>query len=196
MKMPVALPASQLPPNYREVEYWRITASRKRVVLANLLAIALLPVFVGLSLWAMHIAGVSLDGLILTVPLILLAGLAVIFIHEGVHALGVLAFGVKPRFGILWKALAFYTTMPGWVFKRWAYWVILLAPLVVLSGALPLMASFLPGEFWRSLIVLMMVLNGAGSAGDLILAVLLLRYPPCAYVADEKDGMRIFLPAD
>jgi len=196
MKPPPALPISQLPPGYREVVYWRITASRKRVVLANLLAIALLPVSAWLSLGAMRIAGVSPEGFALTVPMVLLAALALVPLHEGVHGLAVLAFGVKPRFGILWKALAFYTTVPDRVFKRWVFWIFLLAPLVLLSVLFPLAAVFLEGEFWRPLIFLMMVLNGAGSAGDLYMALVLLRYSSSAYVADEKDGMRIFLPAD
>jgi hypothetical protein len=39
-------------------------------------------------------------------------------------------------------------------------------------------------------------LNTAGAIGDVWIASITRRYPACAYVVDEKDGMRIFLPEE
>ncbi len=192
--LPPVVSIPDLPPQYRQVEYWRITASRKRILQANLLALGLLPLWWLIAVGLMIALGYSNDSLIITIPRVLLASVITVLLHEGVHALAVRAFGGKPQFGVLWKALAFYTTVKGMAFKRWVFLVFLLAPLVVLSILFPLMAVFLRGEFWLSVAFLAFMINGASSAGDVFITAVLLRYPPTAYVADEIDGVRIFLP--
>lgn len=199
LMLPPVLSASNVPPNYREVEFWRISASWRRIIFANLLGLMLLPLcgFIFLFLLAVAFGG-NLDSsvFICNVPLVFLVFFTMIFFHEGVHALAVMAFGGKPTFGINWKVGAVYTTVKGLAFRRWVFLVLLLSPLVVLSGLYLLTARFLQSGFWISFAYLSMVLNGACSVGDLYAARHLLRYPSEAYVVDEEDGMRIFLPVD
>lgn len=194
--LPPVVPTTDLSHQYREVEYWRITASRKRIFAVNLLGLALLPVWIFLALGVINAMKPSQHSMIINIPSILLATVVTVLLHEGLHGLTVLFFGIKPQFGVLWKELTFYTTMRGVAFKRQVYLIFLLVPLVVLSILFLLSTLSLQDDFWVSLSFMAFILNGAGSIGDLFITGVLLRYPPTAYVVDERDGMRIFLPVD
>lgn len=39
-------------------------------------------------------------------------------------------------------------------------------------------------------------INGGAAIGDLWITAIVLRYPAHAYIVDERDGMRVFLPND
>jgi hypothetical protein len=87
----------------------------------------------------------------------------------------------------------FYATSPGYAFRRNDYLVVILAPLVGLSLLALMVILFAPPEV-ALLLALCATVNGAGAVGDLWILLITLRYPERAYVMDERDGMRIFLP--
>ena len=184
-----------LPPHYREVLYWKITQSRWQVILVNLLSLPLAAlmalVFFG-WLGILHPVGMLRLQLLQVVSAIA-AIVGTLVLHEGVHGLGMLAYGARPRFGILWQGLMIYATSPGYAFRRNAYIGVALAPLIGLSLLALIAIAFLP-PFLAALVALCATVNGAGAVGDLWIVLKTLRYPPQAYIMDKRDGMQIFMP--
>jgi putative zincin peptidase len=185
-----------LPPDYREVLYWKLTGNVWRLVGINLLALPLAliagMVFVPLGLWAAPSVrgiawGLNLFPLLLTIVLTL--GL-----HELAHGLAMTAFGATPRYGIKFEALALYATAPGYAFTRNHYLVLIMAPLVGLSLLALIGIIIFAGTRLVPALVVGALINAAGACGDVYMAWLTARYPPTTYVIDEEDGMRVFLP--
>ncbi len=88
----------------------------------------------------------------------------------------------------------FYATSPGHVYRRAGYIVVALAPLLVLSLVAVLGMMLFAGSVWVVLLALCATMNASGAIGDLWIVTVILRYPPHAYLVDERDGVRIFLP--
>lgn len=186
-----------VPPNYREALYWRITDSSWKLTVVNLLAFPAAGLM-GLLFFG-WVALMSRMPTVRSVPLaqalsLILAVVVTLGLHEGVHGLAMMAYGARPRFGVLWQGLMLYATAPGFVFRRNAYVVVILAPLVGIS-LLALMAILILPPAVAVLVAVCATVNGAGAVGDLWILRITLRFPDHAYVMDERDGMRIFLPA-
>ena len=113
---------------------------------------------------------------------------------EWLHGITMKIFGAKPQYGIKWKQLLFYATCPGHAFHRNQYVAVALAPLVVLSLLFVLGIWLLSGTGWVALLGICGVLNASGAIGDIWMSGIALRYPTAAYIVDEQDGMRVFLP--
>jgi hypothetical protein len=191
------LRSGAVPARYREVLYWRITQSTWKLTVVNLLSLVMLAVvgavFVG---WVVLLNRMP-KGLNFQLPqavILILAVVATLVLHELAHGLAMVAYGARPRFGVLWQGLMFYATSPGYAFRRNDYLVVILAPLVGLSLLALMVILFMPPEV-ALLVALCATVNGAGAVGDLWIMLITLRYPERAYVMDERDGMRIFLPA-
>ena len=178
----------------------KITEKNSRLVILNLLSLPLFAVCLGLFFWLARAVGripedMGIDSLASFLPL--LGGLVLMpVLHELVHGISMRSFGARPRYGFLWKAMAFYATAPGFAFQRRRYLVVALSPLVVLSLLAVLLMALLPGTPWIGLIAFIAALNATGAIGDLWITGLVLRYPKDAYIVDERDGVRIFLPGD
>jgi hypothetical protein len=189
--------AGAVPPSYREVLYWRITQSSWKLTVVNLLSLLLLgvmgAVFVG---WVVLLNRMpkTLNLHLSQAVILILAVAATLVLHELAHGLAMLAYGARPRFGVLWQGLMLYATSPGYAFRRNHYVVVILAPLVGLS-LLALMVILFSPPAVALVVALCGTVNGAGAVGDLWILLVTLRYPERAYVMDERDGMRIFLPA-
>ena len=192
-------PASpiHLPENYDEVLYWKLSHHKKLLVVLNVVGLALmglsLPLFFAWAhLWQTRIE--SLEVRILQMVATLFAVAITIVLHELMHGLALRAYGARPKYGVMWQEMMFYATAAGYAFRRNAYIIIALAPLVGLSlvGMLLLM---LPLPDWLPLIIVFCVALNVGSAiGDLWLVRVTLGYPSAAYIVDEKDGLRVFMP--
>ena len=180
--------------------YWKITEKTSRLVLINVLSIPLFAACLGMFFWLAVSIGRLPDSFGINSPanfLPWLAGLVLLpVLHELVHGISMRSFGARPRYGFLWKALAFYATAPGFAFPRRRYLVVALSPLVVLSLLAVLLMALLPGTPWIGLIAFIAALNATGAIGDLWITGLVLRYPKDAYIVDERDGVRIFLPGE
>ena len=103
-------------------------------------------------------------------------------------------FGAKPKYGIIWKGLMFFATSPEYAYCRNNYVVIALAPLIFMSGLVVLGMWLLQGTVWVVLLGICGMINASGGAGDISIAFIVLHYEHTAYVIDERDGIRLFLP--
>lgn len=191
------LPPGSLPENYQEVLYWRITGQPARVIALNLAGLVLFVAFC--ALFSALAAGlgkmVSSFELGLGAFGILILGVVLaLTLHELTHGIAMQIFGAKPKYGALWAQMMFYATAPGFAFARNHYVVIALAPLVVLSLLIILGMWLLQGTLWVALLAVAGVMNASGAVGDMWITLIVLRYPTAAYVVDERDGVRIFLP--
>ncbi len=202
--------AGAVPSGYREVLYWKLTDSRKRLILINLLAIPLLVIAaLAATAWLSWLGaggagalGALLNGVLADAPpwinaaLTAAAVVVTLTLHEAAHGLAMSAFGASPRYGVKWRALALYTTAPGYAFTRNQYLVVILAPLASVSLLAGLIMAALAGTPLASLAALGAIVNAAGACGDVWMAVVTGRHPPSAYVIDEADGMRVFQPIE
>jgi hypothetical protein len=114
--------------------------------------------------------------------------------HELIHGLVMRLAGAKPTYGVIWNGLMLYATSPGHAYPRNTYVAILLAPFVVISTLVLLGIVFLPTPTWLPVVMFCGVLNASGAIGDMWMTRIALRYPATAYIMDEKEGMRVFLP--
>ncbi len=127
--------------------------------------------------------------------LVLPVGVVLTFVlHELAHGLTMQVWGAHPRYGVLLKQFVFYATAPGFAFRRIPYVMVALAPLAGLSVVAIAGMLILAGTPWITVLALCATINGAGAIGDLWMAAIVLRHPSNAYVMDERDGMRVFLP--
>lgn len=189
--------ADALPADYSEVLYWRVTATAARIIAAQVLGLAAFVVF-GVLFSALAVslgqAPASLQFGLLEAGWVVAGLVVTIVLHELTHGLVMRWFGARPTYGVLWKALAFYATSPGYAFPRQAFIVIALAPLVGLSGLVVAGLWLWQGTAWVALLAICGVINAGGAIGDLWMTAIVLRYPASAYVMDERDGIRVFLP--
>ena len=127
--------------------------------------------------------GLAIAGIVLT-----------LILHELTHGLSMQMFGAKPKYGIIWKGLMLYATSPGYAYQRNNYVVVALAPFVFISMLVVLGMLVLQGQAWVALLAICGVVNASGAVGDMWITMIVLRYAATAYVMDERDGIRMFLP--
>lgn len=191
-------PPGTMPPDYKEVLHWKVTQNIWRVIILNLLALPL-----GLIIGVVFFIFLFQFGQPPIVKfynsnqfliMFFLSTAMVLIVHEWVHGITMQAYGARPKYGIIWKGLMLYASAPGYAFRRNQYLVIALAPLVVLSLLACLGILLLAGSVIVWMLPVYAVTNGGGAIGDVWMSLIVLRYPSYAYVVDERDGMRIFLP--
>jgi len=185
-----------LPPNYSEVRYWKLTGNAWNFLAINAVAVACLVAFGVFFLWFAVQFGELRQA---TVGAGWIAGLVIgtvltLALHELAHGAAMSLFGARPRYGVLWKSLVAYATAPGHAFTRGQYLTVSLAPLVGLSLSAMLAIVGLAGSSLVWLLALCAALNAAGAGGDMWMSVIVFRCPRSAYIVDERDGIRIFLP--
>ncbi len=182
----------------RQVLYWRITDNPARVLFMQVVALLLLIPWGVVFIWlGIRLGKLSLKISITSVFQILLILAAVLFmmvLHELAHGVVMRTFGARPIYGILWSAGAFYATSPRYPYTRRQYLMVATAPLVILSVLAMLLMILTAGSPLVWIWAICAIYNAAGSAGDLWIAAVVLRYPAEAYVMDEKDGVKIFMP--
>lgn len=189
--------SGSLPNDYQEVLYWKLTDNRRRVIAMNILAVPLCVIF-GVLFFSLAIrlgkmpsegeyglsnVGLTFAGILLTLVL-----------HELTHGGMMRLFGARPRYGFLWKGLMLYATSPGFAYRRNNYIIIALAPFIVISILVILGMWGLQGTMWVALLAICGIVNASGAIGDLWITMIVLRYARTAFVMDERDGIRVFLP--
>lgn len=124
-----------------------------------------------------------------------LAGiLIVIFVtlslHELVHGLFFWLFThEKPEFGI-GPGYAF-AAAPGWYFPRGRYFIVALAPFVLLTAVGLLLLALVPAA-WLGLLFFAIVFNAGGAVGDLYISMRIWREAPDIWIRDRGDGFEIY----
>ena len=115
----------------------------------------------------------------------------VMLIHELVHGVFFWRFaGQRPTFGI--KGLYVYATAPSEVyFPRNQYLIVGIAPLVLLTLVGLLLMVIVPVVV-VPILILFIAFNGAGAAGDLVMAVWLLSYSPDTLMQDSGTSVTVY----
>ena len=196
-RSPRVRPAGTLPNAYQEVLSWKVTASPRRVILAQALAVlsfclfGVLFAFGAVSLGKQPLSGSFTLGL-REVAALVVGTILTLVLHELTHGLVMQLYGAQPRYGILWKGMMLYATAPGYAYPRDHYIVIALAPFVCISTLVVLALWAFAGTAWVPLLAICGVINASGAVGDMWMTLIVLRYPPSAYIVDERDGIRVF----
>src|SRR3989442_4760143 len=127
------------------------------------------------------------------VPMVI-AMVAVLPIHELVHAGAVLAVGSRPRFGAGFKSglPVLWVTYPGQRVSRDAALAIALAPLVLIDLVGLALIWWQPTWTWAAVAI---VVNTSGAIGDLWFTGLLARFPRWALVEDRDTGFAMWAPS-
>lgn len=188
-----------LPENYQEVLSWKVTEKPIRVIALNIAGLILFVIFGTIfSSIAIRLGKLPLDGNIRfglgEMGLSIVGIVLTLILHELTHGLTMQMFGAKPKYGIIWKGLMLYATSPGYPYRRNNYIVISLAPFVFISALVILGIWILQGTAWVALLTICGVVNASGAVGDMWITMIVLRYAATAYVMDERDGIRVFLP--
>jgi len=191
------IPVSRsLPDDYQEVLHWKVTEKRSRVIAVNIIAVLLLVIFG----WWFSILAASLGKLLefrfglIEIVAVFIAVVLTLVLHELTHGLFMRIYGAKPQYGVLLKGMMFYATSPGYAYPRNNYVVIALAPFVLISLLAILGMWLLQGTLWVALLGICGATNASGAVGDMWITMKVVRYSAQAYVMDERDGIRVFLP--
>jgi hypothetical protein len=166
------------------------------LILLSVVVIALTVLVVGLLVMWIHGAPDSFVITFDTVDLIAFWGtmLATVVIHELIHALAARALGYRINFGIKWRMAAPYVAVFHQFMPRNHNLLIAIAPLLVFTLLfIPLL--FVPAPLVLIVASTVLVINTAGSVGDLYLCWRLLRLPRQTLLYDVNvDCMLIYPP--
>jgi hypothetical protein len=127
----------------------------------------------------------SIVGLIASVALTML-------VHEFIHGFFFWVFNrSRPIFAL--RPLYAYAAAPGWFIPTRHYWIIGLAPLVLIDTIGLLFISVAPAG-WIPVLVLLVALNIGGAVGDMFIIAQALRLSPGSFAKDVGDTVSFFEP--
>ena len=123
---------------------------------------------------------------------IILVTVVMLVVHEGLH--GIVFWIVTremPKFTFKWYYAS--ACAEGWYLPRAPYMVATFLPLVVITvaGLLLIPSS---SAYMRYLLVLLVVFNASGCAGDVVVAIRCLRLPKGTLALDSGDEVRFYSP--
>jgi hypothetical protein len=119
----------------------------------------------------------------------LLLYVAMLPLHEALHAAAILALGGRPTFGLR-LPLAAYCTAPGQLFTRAGYTAVALAPLVAISLAGGLAIWLAPDV--GAYLIFALAGNVSGAVGDLAAARGMAALPAGTLIADTATGYEAY----
>lgn len=134
--------------------------------------------------------GLSVSFGLLEILGFLLAFVATIVVHEGLHGLAVAAQGHRPIFG---AGPGFFYTSVYEPLSRNGYFAVIVTPAIVINGGSVLLGLLIPDLAGWSLLV--STINTTGLGGDAMMAWQMRRYPANARIVDLADGYAVYLPA-
>jgi len=120
---------------------------------------------------------------------VLIAALS-IALHEGLHALALIALGYRARLRA--ANSYFYATSDGFLTRR-DYLITVLTPITMMTLGGGLILLFLPAALGQ-IVLAALLLNAAGSIGDLAVAERARQQPDDALFAD-RGGIKVFVRA-
>jgi hypothetical protein len=191
-----------LPDGYTQTHEINLTKNKRLSNLLNIagfiifvLSFVLLGLFVrwvrpDLSIITFTIRG-DLSALLQLLGLLLLVALIMV-VHVLIHGLFFWVFTrSKPAYALR-RAYA-YAAAPDWFIPVRQYWIIGLAPLVLIDAIGILLIMLAPAR-WILTILLLVALNTAGSIGDMLITLRLLRLSPASLAKDTGDSVCFFEP--
>ena len=130
---------------------------------------------------------------LLTILVLLVLVALTVVVHELIHGFFFWVFTRSRPVYALRPAYA-YAAVPDWFIPIRHYWIIGLAPLVLID-AIGLLLILLSPAGWILTIVLLVTLNTAGSIGDMLITTQLLRLSPASLAKDTGDKVSFFEPS-
>lgn len=187
-----------LPDGYNQTGEIDLSKNKRLSILLSLAAILLfVPTCVGVVLFAGW-ARPELTGPRTFSPgIAAIAGMFVLVIfmllaHELIHGLFFWMFTrSKPVFAL--RSLYAYAAAPDWFIPARQYWIVGLAPLVLID-VLGLLLIFAASPGWALVLAFGVALNTAGSVGDLYIVARLLRLSSGSLVKDAGDRISFYEP--
>jgi len=128
-------------------------------------------------------------GLFLWIAINIVSYVVMIVVHEAIHGLAFAFWGGRPYFGAK-LPVAFFCGAKNQIFRRNAYVVVGLAPLVVITVAGIVLTLVAPGL--AAYVLLGTVGNVSGAAGDVWAVFRILRQPAHMLVEDTESGYRVW----
>lgn len=113
-------------------------------------------------------------------------------LHELIHGFFFWLFTHSKPIYALHLAYA-YAAAPDWFIPIRLYWIIGIAPLLIIDAA-GLLLIFVVPVSWLLAIIFLITLNTGGAVGDLLVLSHLLRVSPACLVNDVGDGVSFFEP--
>ena len=136
----------------------------------------------------------SLSTILISITTLLFTIIIVMLLHEGFHAFFFWLFSKqKPIIGI--KGAYAYASLPGWYFPRNQYLVIGIAPLVFITIIGIILLVFMPASA-LNLVLVALIINTSGAAGDIFVVVWLLTKPTTTYALDQIETIEFFVPIE
>ncbi len=129
----------------------------------------------------------GIGGILLWLLINVIAYIVVLPLHEAVHGLAFAFWGGKPYFGTK-LPLALFCGAKNQLFRRDHYLVVGLSPLVAITLASIVFTLLAPDT--ASYTLFGTIGNISGAAGDLMVALRLLRQPPHILIEDTATGYR------
>jgi hypothetical protein len=176
-----------------EVADWRPGASETRTwsVVGIAATVVGIPLFSLPSIIRVGPAGATFRIGLIDIVLVVAITVVLVMAHEGIHALVMLRFGARPRFGAILVGRvmpALYATAQGHRFTRGQYLAVAVAPAITIS-LLGFVACF--GQ-WGGYLILPLAFHVGGCVGDGFATWRVLREPPGTEFEDLRDGIRFF----
>jgi hypothetical protein len=116
-----------------------------------------------------------------------------LILHELIHGFFFWFFSRSKPIYALHLAYA-YAAAPGWYIPVRQYWIVGLAPLVIID-AVGLLFILLVPAVWVPLLIFLVAANTGGSIGDMWIMLRSLQTSPSALVNDVGDGVSFYEPA-
>ncbi len=183
-------PGVLLPPGYSEIG--AIVITPRRAVPVQALSLVLGFATLVALLWAGGITSFTIGPAQFVLIMGVFAGASsVIFLHEAVHGLVFALSGLQPRFSAGFvHGMPVLATTADRPYGRTTALICLVAPLVLIDVVLLSLSAVQPALYtW---VIAPIVINTAGSAGDLWQAAHLARYGPAVLVADVPEGLAVY----
>lgn len=163
--------------------------NRSAFLILNVLSIVvIIPFLFGIALFDFG----SLDTF--TVFFILPLFLVVIIIHEWIHGFFFHRYsGAKVKYQF--HGWAFSASTPGIVYLKKYYYIIGLAPAVILNVLLIIGSIILPAPY-DLLSYFVLICHVSGCAGDFYVTLTMLKYPKETYIEDTGTGMKFYVKSE
>jgi len=197
-------PTQILPAHYRQVGSFDITKNKRLLVLLNFVGMVGLGVsgmlFTAILSWlrpeaveqAFELEMDSLAQLVILIGVVFALVLLNTVLHEAIHGFFFWLFThSRPRFAFHWTYA--YAAAPDWYLLKYQYLVTALAPLLLISLIGILLFLFAPAG-WLASVWFVLVINSAGSVGDLAVAIWLVWQPSTCMAQDIGNAVTLFVP--
>ena len=196
-------PTKTLPENYHPIGTFDLSTNLRALLWLNMLGLGLFILsgflFVQTLYWlrpndgaqglASDLAG--LPGVLQVVVEFLVLYAGMILLHEALHGLFFWLY-TRQRPVFAFKGAYAYAAAPEWLLPRNLYFVTAIAPLVGIS-LLGAAAFAIAPPSWFLAVLVVLIGNAGGAAGDIWVAGWLMRQPPSCYAQDRGDAVTLYL---